>query len=210
MESYSRFFEYVKQSNKLVYDYYASHAQSCLCIYFNINKEQSIYDNDKLDGGSYEFYGSASGIRYTKIMLLPVYFVEPIQPTYSAEERGYIHETTGSIVIPSSYNIIPYEHDLVYFPSELNPSTKYPVYEVIGIEKSTDTQVTMWKCNIRSARTSYNVIDDQVVETKVWFEPTKTILSAESALNAYKLMDIKTRNIEQLKGYYHVSGLFIF
>jgi len=210
MEQYKRYFNYIEQANKLVYDYYSVHGFGSICHYFNINWSQSTADMDKLRDGSYEVYGDMSGIRFTKILLLPVYFVDPIQPSYIGDERGYIHETESSIVIPSTYGLTPYEHDIVYFPTELNPSVKYPIYEVIGIEKATDTPVTFYRCRIRSARTSYDVVNNQVVELKIWFEPLKKIVDHKRGLFLYENYQAMLTRLDQLEdSIHHATGTFV-
>jgi len=209
MEPYNRFFKYVEQANKLVYDYYSVHSFACICYYYNLNSAQSIIEDEKLDGGSYEFYGNRSGLRYTKILFLPVFFVEPIQPSYVGEERGYIHETETSLVFPSSYNLVPYEHDIVFFPSNLNMNVNYPVYEVVGIEKATDTPITMYRLRVRSARTSLSVIDQQVADLRVWFEPEKRIVDHMLGLYLYKQLSAIDDILNKVKDNIHVTGIFL-
>ncbi len=197
MQAYARYFEYVSRYLDLVYNYYSKDGSVTLCNYFNINMDESTLDLDKLESGPYRYYGSDnSGIKFTFISLLPVYYVDGIQVSFTGDERGYIHEATGSITFPKSYGIYPYEHDLVQFVIDPN-NIEYPktLYTVVGIEISNDVpDMTFYRCHIKSAPTSLKQIAPQITSLKTWYEPTKQILPIENALKLYNI----NQNIQKI------------
>ena len=164
---------------QLVYDYYSKHAVAFLTTYYNINTDQTIWEDEKLLGGSYEAIGEYSGVKFNKILLLPVYFIEELPPSsFDGQEIGLVKEGETSIVIPSSYGITPYPHDLVKFEQEyLRPSNDvYPVYTVVGAEIHPNTDKRFWKLKIEVLQSEITTeVDKQVENTLAFYDYDKII-----------------------------------
>jgi len=214
MQQYSRYFEYLKSYIRLVYQYYSKDGSASLINYYNINMDIDVMDKDKLESGPYQFYGEDNtGITFTCCLLLPVYYIDSLEVAFTGDERGYIHEATGSITFPSSYGLQPYEHDLVQFiidPNDINSPPQ--LYEVIGIEMPNDfPEETFYKCHIKSAPANLSYIANQVTNLTTWYEPAKKILPLDKALRLYHLNNYATeisQNIQNMY-YYRPSALMI-
>ena len=207
-----RIYDYINEYLELVYQFYSKDAVAYLVTYYNLDTENTVWEDEKLKGGSYDLVGDYSGLRWKKILLLPVYFPEEISTAFSAEERGYIKENTTTIVIPSTYGITPYAHDLIKLSQNvLRPTNDvYPVFEVTGVEKSVNTDFTFWKLRIEIHEgTKITEVENQVSEVLTFYEYTKKIYSLASAAFLSKLTTKAKTISERLKTFYDKnSGLY--
>ena len=64
MQNWQRIYTYINDYLYLVYKYYGDSANACLATYYSLDKDNSIYDGDKILGGSYEIIGEQSGLRW--------------------------------------------------------------------------------------------------------------------------------------------------
>jgi len=167
-----------------------------LITYYNINRGETIWDNDKIYGGSYERIGTLSGLKWNKYLLIPVYWSEEITTVFDADEKGYVKQNETSIVIPSTYGIRPYPGDIVKLEqSYLRPTDDiYPIFVVAGIEIYPNADRRFWKLKIETFQSkSTTELDEQVENTFAFFNYTKKIYTVPESTFLARMM-IKSEN----------------
>lgn len=191
MQKWSRIYDYIHEYQQLVYDYYSKDAVAYLCTYYNIDANNTIWDDDNLFGGSYEKIGELSGIRWNKILLLPVFFIEETSTQWEGTEHGLHKDNETSIVIPSTYNITPYTNDIIKFEQEYlrTGGDTYPIFSVKGREASTNADRRFWKLkvSIEQSRT-VDEVDKNVFNSYTFFDYDKNIHKIDDASFLTKLL----------------------
>jgi hypothetical protein len=203
-QKFERLYSYIHEYQRLVYDFYSKDAVAFLTTYYHINTGTTVWDDEFLYGGSYENIGDLSGIRWDKILLLPVYFIEDIATAFDAQEIGYIKEGDTTFVIPSSYGFTPLPDDIIKLETEyLNPVNDiYPIYIVTGVEKSANTQRTFWKLRVKVEQSqTTEEMDRQVANVYTFFDYDKKIHTLNDAEFMTKLL-IKNERLRNLCRYY--------
>ena len=191
IQNYERIYAYISEYLDLVYDYYAKHVVAFQTTYYNLNVEETIWEDELIFGGAYEETGELSGIRRNKILLLPVYYMEDITTQFDGQDTGYNKENTTTFVIPSAYNFVPYPHDIIKMEqSVLRPSNdKYPLYKVTGVEISVNTDKRFWRLRVETLESSTtDDVDEQVVGTYAFVEYDKKIHTLADAQFIAKLL----------------------
>ena len=191
MQLYERLYNYIAEYQSLIYDVYSKHSIAYLVTYYNLDTENTVWDNTDLMGGSYEIIGDLSGMRWNKYLLLPVFFIEEVTTIFDASEIGVTKENETHIVIPSTYNIQPYPNDMLKFEqSYLRTSNDvYPLFVVTGMEKSVNVDRTFWKLKIEIKQSkTITQLDEQVSRTFAFFEYTKKIYDLPTAVFLTKLL----------------------
>ena len=215
-QKYERIYNYIHEYQKLVYDYYSKDVVAFLTTYYHINSEQTIWDDENMMGGSYDKIGEYSGIKFDKILLLPVYYSEEISTAYDGSETGYIKEGDFSFVIPSTYNFIPLAGDKIKIEQNYLKSTNniYPIYYIGGVEKTTNTDRIFYKIKLHVEQSiTETQLDHQVINENIYtfFEYDKKIHSIPDAQFMLQLLskneNLKTIMNEKLydrrSGYYY-------
>lgn len=215
MQNYSRIFDYQTDYWKLLYDTYQKHAVSYLLTYYNINKTTTVWDNDKLNGGSYEPIGSLSGIKWNKYLLLPVFFITETSTVFDAQDIGYVNEGTIEFVIPSEYNIIPYPGDIIKLEQGyLVKNTEddvFALYEIQGIKKQSPYDRTFWQLNgiVHQSRTTTE-LDLQVSNTYVFYDYDKKIHTVDDSISLTRMMNKNEELRSRLKTMYDMNSGYYF
>jgi len=209
---YNRIYDYVRDYQRLVYDKYSKHGVAFPVTYYNINKNKTVWEDEKIFGGAYERTGDLSGIKWDKYLLLPVYFNEDVTTIFDGSEIGYIKEGIGTITIPSSYGILPYPGDIIKFEqSFLQPTNDvFPIYIVTGVETATNCELTFWKLTINVYRSrTISDVEEQLSDSYVFFDYTKKIYTVPQSTFLTRMLikneEIKSRlnNIfDQNSGFY--------
>lgn len=204
MQQWERLYSYINDYWYLVYKYYADVANACLATYYNLDKENSVYDGEKILGGSYEILGDLSGLRWKKILLFPCFFVEEVSPTRDLSEKGMLKPASTSIVFPSVYGVEPYTHDYVKFHQELIQPTKdiHPLYEVTGVDLTTTGDVTFYKAKLESSKNTVDEIEKQLSYIYAFHEPTKKIYSLNIAIFLSRLIEKMQKTGERIDRYF--------
>ena len=193
MQNYNRVYGYIYDYWKRIYDTYSKHAIAYLVTYYNVDSENTIWDNEDLMGGYYEKIGNLSGLRWVKYHYLPVFFITETATDFESTEEGYINTGATEIVIPSTYNITPYPNDIIKldqtFLIDDHKDDDHAVYTVSGLKKQSPCDKTFWHldCNVEQSRTTKE-IDKQVLINKVFFEYTKNIHTLDDAITLTKLL----------------------
>lgn len=215
MQLYTRLYDYIYDYQKLIYDYYSKTATAFLVTYYHLDLDQTIWDSTKLTGGYYEKIGELSGVKWNKILLLPVFFIENLSGSLTGEDIGMITEKETSIVIPSTYNFMPYPNDIIKLDQNyLQPNREtdvYSLYVVSGIEKSTPLPKTFFKLKVvtEQSRTTTE-IDQQVSNTYSFFEYTKFVYSVPDTLFLARMM-LKNETLRvRLKNMFDENSGFYF
>lgn len=213
IQKYTRIYDYIYDFHRLLYDYYSKHAVAFLVNYYNFDVPNTVWDDDKLYGGSYESTGDLSGKKWNKYLLMPVYFIEEVTTTFDGQDIGYIKEGRTSFVIPSTYGITPYPGDFVKFDQTFLRETNdtYPVFRIEGVEISVNADFRFWKLSAivyQSKRTTS--IDAKVTNTFAFVDYDKKIHTLANSEFLTKLL-LKNESLrDNLKDLYDKNSGFYF
>jgi len=213
MQKYNRVNEYFADYWYILYTFYSKHGQAFLVTYYNIDVENTVWDNENLMGGYYEKIGELSGVRWKKILTFPVFFIEETESNFDAQEIGLVLESKTGFVFPSSYGITPYPNDIIkLYQNYLQEDDTYSLYTITGRQKQTPGDKTFWKCScsVEQSRT-INEIEPQVTDTLVFFDYDKKIHTLEESVTMTKLLSKNetirsnlNNNFDQNSGLYFV------
>jgi hypothetical protein len=205
MQNYKRVYDYIHDYQRLIYDFYSKHSVAFLTTYYHINTDSTIWEDENLFGGAYEKVGSLSGVKWDKIVLLPVYYPDDIATIFDGQDIGYVKENETTLTIPSTYGFTPLPNDKIKLEQEyLRPTNNiYPIFSVTGVEKSVNADRLFWKlrCEVEQSITE-NQLNLQVINSYAFFEYDKNIHTME---NAEFMTKVLTKS-EYLKT--AASGLF--
>lgn len=191
MQNWDRLYSYIHEYQRLVLDYYSKHGVAFLTTYWNINKDETIWDKEQMFGGSYERTGKLTGIKFDKYLTLPVYFAEEISVNFDGQETGLNKDQETSIIFPYLYGITPYAGDIVKMEQQfLQPKNDtYPLFKVTGVEVYPNTEKRYWKLKLKVYESkNVEAIDDQVVNKFVFFEYDKKIHTLEGAKTLARML----------------------
>ena len=218
-QKYMRIYEYIHEYQQLVYDFYSKDVVAFLTTYYRIDTGETIWDDENLMGGSYDRIGQYSGMRYHKILLLPVYYSEEMTTTYDAQDIGYVKDGDTQFVIPSSYGFIPLPGDKIKLEQEyLRPTNNvYPIYYVAGVEKSTNTDRVFYRLKVRVEQSITQTQLDQQLSDPIYtfFDYDKKIHTVSDAQFMTELLQkneelrecIKENLYDNRSGYYFDHGV---
>jgi len=190
MQNYNRIYDYFEDYWKLLYDYYSKHGQAYLVTYYHLDTNETVWDNNNLMGGYYEKIGSLSGVKWKKILTLPVYFIGETDTIFDAQEIGLVTDSKTEFVIPSTYGIIPYPNDIIkLYQNYLEEDDTHALFTVSGIQKQSPGNRTYWKCScmVEQSHTTTE-LDEQVSETLVFYDYDKKIHTLENSITMTKLL----------------------
>jgi len=214
MQLYTRLYDYIYDYQQLIYDYYSKTATAFLTTYYHLDLDETIWDSTKLTGGYYEKIGQLSGVKWLKILLLPVFFIDNLSGVLTGEDIGMVAEKETSIVIPSSYKFRPYPNDIIKLDQKyLQPAEKdtYAIYVVAGIERSTPLTKTFYKLTVvtEQSRTTTD-IEQQVSKTYSFFEYTKFVHTVPDTIFLARMM-LKNETLRlRLKDMFDENSGFYF
>jgi hypothetical protein len=159
----------------------------------------STLDKEVLDAGSYEIIGDLSGLTWEKIVMLPIYNTEQIQPAFLADERGFgKHEQVTNLNFPTLYNIQPTARDFIHFEElPLNdgniPNVESPMYQVVNFEKATNSFFSFWRVAAKVSWYTKPQLDANVREVFAFVDYEKQIYQIDTAQTLFKLLDKNTK-----------------
>ena len=211
MQNYNRIYDYFEDYWKLLYDYYAKHGQAYLVTYYHLDTNETVWDNTNLMGGYYEKIGSLSGVKWKKILTLPVYFIGETDTIFDAQEIGLVNDSKTEFVIPSSYGITPYPNDIIkLYQNYLEENDTHALFTVSGIQKQSPGNRTYWKCSCTVEQSHTTIeLDEQVSETLVFYDYDKKIHTLENSISMTKLLSKNEIIKENLKEMFDQnSGLY--
>ena len=190
-QKFTRIYDYIHEYQRLIYDFYSKDVVAFLTSYYHIDNEETIWEDENVYGGAYDRVGEFSGIRWNKILLLPVYYIEDVSTVFDGQDIGYVKENETRFVIPSTYNFTPLPNDKIKMEQAyLRPiNDTYPIFNVSGVEKSVNTDRTFWKLKVDVEQSvTERDLDAQVLDTYVFYEYDKKIHELEDAQYLTKLL----------------------
>jgi hypothetical protein len=183
-QKYERLYFYIHEYQNLVYDFYAEDVVRFLVTYYNMNIPSTIWEDEDLFGGPYEWTGDLSGIKRNKILILPIYYMDQVTTAFDAEETGYNKDNETTFVIPSTHGFIPYPQDIIKVEQQYMRPTNdvYPLYVVSGVEISANTDRRYWKLKVETFQSeTLASVDAQVENVYSYVEYDKKIHTLSDA-----------------------------
>ncbi len=210
---WTRLYDYIEEYQYLVYEYYAKDAIAYLVTYYHLNKDETVWDDTDLFGGYYEKIGDLTGVKWDKILLLPIFFIEEVNTQFDASvENGQIKMNETSIVIPSEYGFTPYPNDLVKFDQRYLQQTpnNFPLFSVTGVEIGPNTDRRFWKLKIETEQSrTMTEVDQQVIDIYTFFDYDKKIHLLDEAELMAKILNKNNIIGNRLKLQFdHNSGFY--
>jgi hypothetical protein len=190
-QKYTRIYDYIHEYQQLVYDFYSKDVVAFLTTYYHIDTEETIWEDEKVFAGSYDRVGEYSGVVWSKILLLPVYYIEEVVTAFDGQEIGYVKENETRFVIPSTYNFTPLPNDKIKLEQAyLRPTNDtYPVFNVSGVEKSVNADRLFWKLKVDVEQSITETdLNRQVSDVYSFYEYDKKIHELEDAEYLTKLL----------------------
>ena len=175
---FNNIYAYINEYQRMIYEIYADDIVSCICTYWHIDGDDTIWEDEDVFAGSYDRVGEFSGVKWNKILLMPMYYAEEVTTAFDGSELGLVKENEMTFVMPSIYNIIPLPNDKVKFEQNfLRPTNDtYPIFNVTGREKSVNTDYTFWKIKVKIEQSiTETQLDKQVQDTYVFYDYDKHI-----------------------------------
>ena len=190
-QKYERIYDYIHEYQRLVYDFYSKDVVAFLTTYYHINTGSTVWEDENVFAGSYDRVGEYSGIKWDKILLLPVYYIEDVTTAFDGQDIGYVKEGETTFAIPSTYNFVPLANDKIKMEqSYLRPTNDvYPVFNVTGVEKSANTDRTFWRLKVKIEQSiTETQLESQVENVYSFFEYDKQIHTLADAQFMSKLL----------------------
>lgn len=215
MQPWIRRMNYIQDWYSTQNEMYAKEAPAYPVDYYSLDLEKSVYDKE-LMGGSYEKYGvgQLSGMVWKKIQLLPVYYVEQIQPMYNADEKGLTLKDSelSGLVIPSIYGIKPTEWDFIHFSQKFmfDASDFTPIFVMKNLELSTYGSVNYYKVTLKVTDSqTLPLLNQQLSGIYMFLEFTKRIHEIQTASLLLKLQNKHENLSKKLERFFHSIGIYL-
>jgi len=212
-QKWSQINEYPLDYFELLYQYYSSAGIRLPVTYYNLDLPNSVFDDEHLDGGSYEIMGNLSGYLWKKILMLPVYNIEQINFTLDGDETGVgFHNRQTTLFIPTSYEFQPMIHDFLIYDQiqwRQDPfQAELPMYEVINMEKASTTNISFWKLTLKGSPSTKSQIEDQLCGNFTFVDYEKKIYRTSDAIYLTKQRE-KNSNLKINDFYKEQIGLYV-
>jgi len=216
-QKFQRIYDYIHEYQRLIYDFYSKDVVAYLTTYYHIDTQDTIWEDEDLFGGPYEKVGSLSGVKWNKILILPVYYIEEINTAFDGQEIGYVKEGETTFVIPSTYGFTPLPNDKIKLEQaylRINNDT-YPVFSVTGVEKSVNVDRLFWKLKVEVEQSiTTTQLDRQLADTYTFYEYDKKIHSIANAQFLTRLLSkneslrdrLRNSLFDRNSGYYFINN----
>jgi len=216
-QKFERIYDYIHEYQNLVYNFYSKDIVAYLTTFYHIDTEETVWEDENVFGGSYDRVGEFSGVKWNKILLLPVYYIEDVNTSFDGQETGYVKDNETTFVIPSTYGFTPLPNDKLKMEQDyLRPTNNvYPIFNVGGVEKSVNEDRLFWKLKVKTEQSiTETQLDGQVSNTYTFFEYDKKIHTISDAQYMSRLLskneDLKsivTTNLyDKRSGYYFANN----
>lgn len=216
MQSYIQRCNYAQSYYEYVYNIKAACYHGFPVTYYSIDWDSSVY-NETLMAGTYEKIGvgELSGMKWKKILQLPVREIEPITTTNTASEKGLtMHESEiSSIVFTSQYGLKPYEWDIIHFDQDFmfpNIGDDAPVFVVTNTDPATYGTLTEWRCRLKVAPFRLSDLKKQISTQYMFLDYTKQIHRLDIATIILKLQQRSDSLSGRLKNLFNdLTGFYL-
>lgn len=212
--NFNNIFDYIHEYQRMVYEIYANNVVPFLATYYHIDVTDTIWEDEDVFAGAYDRVGEYSGIKWNKILLLPLYYTEEVTSVFDGQDIGLIRELETSFVLPSIYNITPLVGDKIKFEQDfLRPTNNvFPIFNVTGRESSVYTDITFYKLRVKVEQSiTETQLDRQVEDTYAFFDYDKRIHSIPNSTFLTRLLlknDIIREKLKNL--FYDKNSGFYF
>ena len=163
--------------------------------------------------GSYDRVGEYSGVKWNKVLLLPVFFIDEINTPLDGQDIGYVKENQTTFVIPSTYGITPLPNDKIKLEQEyLRPTNNiYPLFNVGGVEKSVNADRLFWKIIVQLEQSvTETQLNNQVESTYTFFDYDKKIHTVNDATFMTRLLSKSESLRSEAKDLFDSNSGFYF
>lgn len=224
MSSVNYFLPYIRIKNYFsdyfltVYKALIKNYKCYWCTYYSVDIGKSVYDDEFLRAGTYEKYsiGNLSGMKFKKIMMLPVFGVDQITPQYESGERGLttVETERTSIQFPDIYGLIPNPGDIVHFDELFmsKSSISTPIFVVTNAPDvahyGNDCQ--LYKLSLKVAGVRSDELTPHISSTHMFVDYFKKIYDFDHAQILFNLENLGCQTSEKLKQYIHpTTGIYL-
>ena len=212
MQNYKRIYDYYYEFWKTIYDVYSRHGIAYKVTYYHLDTTSTIWDDDTLFGGSYESLGPLSGIKYDKILFLPIYFITEMSNVWDAQAEGFINPGEIEIVIPSDYGFVPIPGDMFKLDEFVIDTQRdiNPIFKISNLKKQTHQDLAYWQSHgeIYQSKTTED-LDLQVQNTMVFYDYDKKIHTLNDSISLTRMLNKNKIVRDRLKDLYdRNSGLY--
>lgn len=213
-----RIYNYIEDYFVTTYNYYAQCYPAYPVTYYTIDHENTIWEDNKIRGGSYENrgLGKLSGVKWKKILMFPIFVVEEMNPTYDSDERGLIMKDSlkTTIAFPSLYGLKPtYDDkiDLSYAFSNNFTTNIRQLFNINGISTShVGEYMQMYQCSLGISGGPVSTIEKQISSYWSFYEHEKAILPLENSKILTQLQSMNNVSANKLNTSYNSQcGLFL-
>lgn len=191
-----RKYNYIEDYFHTVYELYAEEYVSAFPVtYYSIDKENTVWDDTEILGGSYEKQGVGewSGVKWKKIIMFPVFGIEQVSMNQVSDERGgmtFLDGMTTQIVFPSMYGLKPIENDVV----DMSFGIKHPAINQKGLFTIGNVNIShqgdyfqIYQCRMRVSPFKKPDIEKQISSDWMFYEHDKIIVSLDKGQMLTKL-----------------------
>ena len=191
MQKYERLYDYIHEYQSLVYDFYSKHSVAFLTTYYHIDTDETIWEDENVFAGAYDRVGEYSGIKWNKVLLLPVFYIDEISTPLDGQDIGYVKENNTTFVIPSTYGITPLPNDKIKLEQNyLRPTNNvYPLFNIGGVEKSVNADRLFWKIIVSLEQSvTETQLNNQVEAIYTFYDYDKKIHTLDDSTFMTKLL----------------------
>ena len=182
-----RDYNYLQDFYFTQYQYYNTAYRAFPVTYYSMDRENSIWEDEALMAGSYEKLGVGdwSGVKWKKILYLPVYGIQQVQPNVDNGEKGqnYSQSMTTEMSFPQSYGLNPIEGDVVDINFGLDSSSLNisPLFVVTNKNLSHHGNTDqIFQCKLSVAPFNIVQIDNQISAYYIFISSDNKIYPLEN------------------------------
>jgi len=187
MQNILRRDDYVNEYLSLVYDSYKLINNPYFVVYYTLDKRASTYDEHY--GDIYKTVGEQSGLKWNKILNLPVYSVEYVTPTLDYNESGISAKDSliGSGIMSPETGIVPKSGDM--FITKIENDISMFVITGVTLSSNMPFDKPYTRFSFKPTHYTQESIERNVNGVYVYLEPIHKILPIEYAEVSLQLIN---------------------
>jgi len=186
MSLIKHYYGYLEEYITLTHSRYAKSSGAVFTTYFTLDPPNCVYDENYM--AAYEDVGDASGLRWNKISLFPVFFGEASNPSINANETGSVRAESirPFVVVPNMSDMTPKIGDFIRFT---NLEGETLTYTVINIDYTMPNQRTHYKLALAPAhhKDIEGELDAQITGRYVYNDVLDILLEEQLGLAMLKV-----------------------
>lgn len=217
IQPWLRNYNYINSYFSDIYNYYSQCYKPYPIVYYMLDKENTVWDDNQLIAGAYEKIGvgELSGVKWKKIIKLPINNLEQISPSTENSETGQnlTNSLFSSFSIPSSFGIKPSEWDFIdlNFAYNNNIINQNPLYVVTDLDFAHNGVYNqLYKCYIKVAPIQIHELEKQISSYYVFVDSISKIIPITNASIVYKLEQLYNNTKVILDNKYNKNSGFYF